>query len=228
VYDKEKISKMQKAADILSEILREVASNAKEGVSLLELDHLAEELCRKNNVEPAFKGYEGFPATLCTGVNDVVVHGIPDEYVLEAGDIVTVTIGEVDKETKRLLEATKNAVLAGTKMAKPGNRTGDIGNAMQKVVEKEGFTVVREMTGHGIGYKLHEDPYIPGFGEPGTGDILEKGEVIAIEAIVNQGSREIVISREDRWTTFTKDGMLSALFEHTVVVDENPVILTKW
>lgn len=245
MYDKTKIEKMRKAADILSRILKKVASEAKEGVSLAELDAMAEQMCKENNVIPAFKGYEGFPSTLCTGLNDVVVHGIPDESVLKDGDIVsidmgikyqdvysdcavTVAVGEVSKDAKRLMDSTKRSVEKAVSMAKVGNTLGDIGHAIQSTVEADGFSVVKEMVGHGIGYELHEDPFVPGFGTPGQGQKLQKGMVLAIEAIINQGSPDIGISREDGWTSVTKDGMLSALFEHTVVVDENPDVLTKW
>jgi methionyl aminopeptidase len=244
-YDGKKIEKMAKAADILHLIFKELVAKAKEGVSLLEIDDLAQELCVKYKVIPAFLGYEDFPAAVCIGVNDVVVHGIPDEYVLKSGDIVsidfgikyqdvfsdcsvTVAVGEVPASVKNFIETTKQSVLNGIKQAIPGNFTGDIGNAMQTTVEKQGYSVVREMVGHGIGYSLHEEPYIPGFGSKGSGERLYKGQTIAIEAIINMGSPEIVISKEDGWTTWTKDGMLSALFEHTVVVDTTPRILTKW
>jgi methionyl aminopeptidase len=244
-YDAVKIEKMAKAADILHLIFKELVAKAKEGVSLTEIDQLAEQLSHKHNVIPAFKGYEDYPASTCIGVNNVVVHGIPDDYVLKSGDIVgidfgikyqdvfsdcsvTITIGEVPKDVKNFVETTKRAVLNAIAQAVPGNRTGDIGNAIQTTVEKQGYSVVKEMVGHGIGYQLHEDPYIPGFGQKGHGDKLYRGQTLAIEAIINMGSPEIVISRDDGWTTWTKDGMLSALFEHTVVVDNTPRILTKW
>ncbi|MBI2357156.1 type I methionyl aminopeptidase [Candidatus Dojkabacteria bacterium] len=243
--DKVKIKRMKEAADILSPILREISDASVEGVNLLELEDLAIQLCRQYKVKPAFKGYEGYPAALCLGVNDVVNHGIPYDYELKNGDIlgidmgvkyqsvysdcaVTVTIGEVSDEVKKFLETTKQAVLNGIKQAKPGNTVGDIGYAMQTTVEKEGYSVVKEMVGHGVGYELHEEPYIPGYGRKGDGEKLYKGQTIAIEAIINQGRPEIKISRKDGWTASTKDGMLSALFEHTVVVDDNPRILTKW
>lgn len=245
MYDKVKIKKMQEAANILSAILKELQSETKVGVNLLYLEGLANALCSQYKVKPAFKGYEGFPAALCLGVNDIVNHGIPNDYILEDGDIlgidmgikyknvfsdcaVTLTIGEVPSTTKKFLEATKQSVLNGIKQAVPGNKVGDIGWAMQTTVEKEGYSVVKEMVGHGIGYELHEDPYIPGYGTKGTGETLYKGQTLAIEAIINQGRPEILISSEDGWTSFTKDGMLSALFEHTIVVDDNPRILTKW
>lgn len=243
--DVDKIEKMKKAGDILSQILGEISKMAGVGVKLIDIDTKAENLCKEFNVKPAFKGYEGFPKTVCVGVNDIVVHGIPDEYELKSGDIVsldmgikyldifsdsavTVAIGKVSSEALRLMEVTKRAVLNGVKEAKPGKRVGDIGYAMQKTVEEAGFSVVEEMVGHAIGYDLHEEPYIPGYGEKGTGEKLYEGQTLAIEAIVNEGRPEILISREDGWTSRTKDGKLSALFEHTVVVAKNPVILTRW
>lgn len=244
-YDEVKISKMKEAGNICSAIFKEVIDNTREGISLKELDDIAEGSCKNNNVRPAFKGYEGFPATLCTGVNDIVVHGIPDEYILVSGDIVsidfgieyqgvysdmaiTIPIGEVTAEIDKLLTTTKEALFAGIKQACVGNRVGDIGAAMQKIVEGNGYSVVREMVGHGIGYDLHEEPNIPGYGTPGSGERLYNGQTIAIEAIVNQGRPEILISSDDDWTTFTEDGMLSTLFEHTIVVGDEPIVLTAW
>ncbi|MCA9376686.1 type I methionyl aminopeptidase [Candidatus Nomurabacteria bacterium] len=244
-YDPEKIVKMEEAGVICSEILRNVLSKVSVGVSLIELDQYAEQLCIDNKVIPAFKGYEGFPATLCTGVNDVVVHGIPDDYVLEDGDVLsvdfgikykdvysdtsyTVIIGEVSDEIKKFVNVVKDATLAGIANAKPGNHVGDIGHAMQEIVEKNGYSVVKEMVGHGIGYDLHEEPYVPGYGRKGKGQELYRGQTLAIEAIVNQGLPDIFISIDDGWTSYTEDGMLSALFEHTIVVDQKPKILTSW
>lgn len=243
--DIEKIEKMKIASNMLSDMLKELRLMAKEGITLLDLDDFAEEMCRKEGVLPAFKGYDGFPKTLCVGVNDVVVHGIPNEYVLKSGDIVsidmgikyegvysdsaiTVGIGQISDNAHKLMEATKLSVLNGIKEAKPGKRVGDIGYAMQKTVEERGFSVVREMTGHGVGYHLHEEPYIPGYGQKGTGEKLYEGQTLAIEAIINEGKPDIYISREDGWTSTTKDGKLSALFEHTIVVGKNPQILTRW
>lgn len=243
--DIDKIEKMRKAGVILSQILSEISSMAKQGVTLLEIDDRAEQLCKEYNVKPAFKGYDGFPKTVCVGVNNVVVHGIPDGYVLKDGDIVsldmgikyqgvfsdcavTVGVGKISDIAKKLMNATKQAVLNGIKEARPGKRVGDIGYAMQTTVEKQGFSVVEEMTGHGVGYELHETPFIPGYGEKGTGERLYEGQTLAIEAIINEGKPEIRISREDGWTSTTKDGKLSALFEHTVVVGKEPLVLTKW
>ncbi|MCK9368713.1 type I methionyl aminopeptidase [Candidatus Dojkabacteria bacterium] len=243
--DIQKIEKMKIAGDILSSIIAVLQKEAKVGVKLIDLDKIAEDLCVKNNVLPAFKKYEGFPNALCVGVNDVVVHGIPDEYALRNGDIVsldmgvkyldvfsdaaiTVIIGEVDETVKTFVNTVKTALMKSIKEAKPGKHVGDIGYAIQNTVEKAGYSVVKEMVGHGIGYKLHEEPYIPGYGERGGDEKLYAGQTLAIEAIINMGGPDITISRVDGWTSRTKDGMLSALFEHTVVVDATPKLLTAW
>ncbi len=244
-YDTDKIEKMREAGVICSRILKQLQDQVAIGVALIEIDQLAEELCRKEKVIPAFKGYGGFPAVICAGPNDIVVHGIPDDYRLQSGDIlsidfgikyegvfsdtsVTLPLGEVTKQAQRLIDVTKEATLAGIREARPGNHVGDIGFAMQNVIESNGFSVVKEMVGHGIGRELHESPYIPGYGNKGKGEKLERGQTLAIEAIVNQGSDQIFISSDDGWTSYTEDGMLSALFEHTIVVDEEPEILTAW
>jgi methionyl aminopeptidase len=243
--DIDKIEKMKEAGVILSKILKEISLMAKAGTSLLDIDNRAEELCKQNNVTPAFKNYEGFPKSVCVGVNNVVVHGIPDEYVLQEGDIVsldmgikykdvysdcalTVAVGKISDSAKKLIEATRLAVLRAIKEAKPGKTVGDLGYAMQSTVEAQGFSVVREMTGHGIGYHLHEEPFIPGYGNKNSGEKLYEGQTLAIEAIINEGKPGIYISREDGWTSTTKDGKLSALFEHTVVVGKEPLALTQW
>lgn len=242
--DPEKIQKMREAGKICATILNELCVSAREGLSLIELDQLAEQLCNENGVRPAFKGFEGYPATINANVNDIVVHGIPDEYELQDGDLLgidfgieykgvfsdasdTVIIGQGSPEMERLINITRTATMNGVSKAIPGGYVGDIGYAIQTTVEKAGYSVVREMVGHGIGHNLHEDPYIPGYGVPETGEKLYDGQTIAIEAIVNQGSPEILISADDNWTTFTEDGMLSALFEHTVVVGKKPEVLTQ-
>jgi methionyl aminopeptidase len=245
--DEEKIKKMREAAVICSDIFQQIIKLAKEGAPLMEVDALAESLCYKNKVKPAFKGYEGFPSTICVSPNDVVVHGIPDELKLEEGDLLAVDMGIKYKDvysdmaitfpiggsyreasTQVFADTVKAAVLAGIEAARVGNKVGDIGHAMQTIVEKGGYSVVKEMVGHGIGYELHEDPYIPGFGKPNTGEKLYDGQTIAVEAIINEGTDEIVMDADDGWTTYTNDGKLSAIFEHTIVVGEKPEILTKW
>ncbi|MCC7289935.1 type I methionyl aminopeptidase [bacterium] len=243
--DIEKIEKMGIAGDILSNILKKLSDKAGIGVRLDEIDDLAETLCKQNGVLPAFKGYENFPKAVCIGVNNVVVHGIPNEDTLKDGDIVsidmgikyqdvysdcavTVGVGKISANAQKLLEITKKAAMDAIKEAKPGKRVGDLGFAMQNAAESNGFSVVREMTGHGIGTALHEEPYIPCYGIKGQGERLYEGQTLAIEAIVNEGSPDIRISRDDGWTSTTKDGMLSALFEHTIVVGKQPQILTRW
>ena len=236
---------MKKAGIIAASILQVVCKEAKQNVSLLELDEIAEQLCYENEVIPAFKGYEGFPNTLCVGVNDIVVHGIPNEYKLQSGDIVsfdfgikykkvfsdtayTIIIGEVSDEITKFVQTVEKAMYKGIAQAIPGNRVGDISNAIQSTVENRGYSVVREMVGHGVGYALHEEPFVPGYGSKGKGEKLYEGQSLAIETIINMGKSAIEISGSDGWTSRTKDGSLSALFEHTVIVKKKPEILTKW
>ncbi len=243
--DNDKIQKMREAGDILSQILLDIRNGIKIGVSMIELDQIAMESCKKYNVRPAFKGYMDFPAAICVGVNDTVVHGIPDDYRLVDGDMLSVDmgieykkvysdsaftthVGTISKETERFIKVVHDSLYLGIDQAVVGNNVGDIGHAIDAYVSKHGYAVVKEMVGHGIGYKLHENPYIPGYGKKGSGSKLTDGQTIAIEVIINQGSPSIYISQEDGWTSKTKDGMLSALFEHTVVVGKNPEILTKW
>ncbi|MBN2100869.1 type I methionyl aminopeptidase [Candidatus Dojkabacteria bacterium] len=241
--DEEKIKKMREGGRIAASILRKVLVSVKPGVTTQELDKYAEDLCHKEGVLPAFKGYQDFPATLCVGPNDTVVHGIPGTTGLKEGDIVsidfgikyegvyldmarTVGVGKISSNAEKFIETVGKALENAIEEAKPGNTVGDIGYEIQSTVEEQGYSVVREMVGHGVGYKLHEEPMIPGYGNPGEGEALYEGQTLAIEAIVNQGSYEITISRKDGWTTKTKDGKLSALFENTVVVLEKPEILT--
>jgi methionyl aminopeptidase len=242
--DKE-IELMRKSGKILSDIVEEVSQKVREGISTLKLDKFAQDLCKRNAVKPAFLGYRGYPASLCLGVNDTVVHGIPSEdEILKEGDIIsldmgviykgyysdkaiTVGVGKIAGNAHKLINATEDALFAGIKQAKVGNTVGHIGFAIESVVDLAGFSVVRQMVGHGIGKALHEDPQIPGFGKRGEGERLENGMTIAIEAIINEGSSDIEFL-EDGWTTKTSDGKLSALFEHTVVVRERKAtILTK-
>jgi len=243
----DKINKMRDSAVICSNIFAEIIALTQEGAPLNEVDALAESLCYKNKVVPAFKGYEGFPSTICVGPNDVAVHGIPDGTIYQKGDLVSIDMGIKykgvysdmaktiaiggkyhEKSTQVFTDTVKAALFAGIEEARSGNRVGDIGHAMQTVVENGGYSVVKEMTGHGVGYQLHEEPFIPGYGRPNTGELLYDGQTIAIEAIVNQGTAEIVMDADDGWTTYTNDGKLSAIFEHTIVVGDKPEILTKW
>ena len=215
----------------------------KSGIKTIELDKLAEEFIVKKNAIPAFKGYRGYPGNICASVNNEVVHGIPGERVLKEGEIISVDVGvlkngfyadgawtfpvgEISNQNKRLLEVTLKSLEAGISQAQVGNRLGDISNAVQATAEKNGYSVVRDLTGHGIGRHMHEDPPVPNFGSPGSGLLLKEGMVLAIEPMVNAGGYEIK-TLEDNWTVVTLDGSLSAHFEHTIAVTQNGVeILT--
>ena len=214
-------------------------------MTTLKLDTIAEEYIRSQGAVPGFKGYGGFPGTLCVSVNENVVHGIPSNYALREGDIVSVDcgavkdgyngdstytfcVGEVDEEVKRLLRTTKESLYIGIEHAVEGNRIGDIGHAIQEYCEKRGYGVVREMCGHGVGRKLHEDPDVPNYGRKGTGPLIKNGMVIAIEPMINMGSKNIVIER-DGWTTRTKDRKPSAHYEHTIAIHHGkPDILSSF
>ena len=230
----EEIELLRAANQIVARTLAEVAKVIAPGVTTLKLDTIAEEYIRSQGAVPGFKGYGGFPGTLCVSVNENVVHGIPSNYALREGDIVSVDcgavkdgyngdstytfcVGEVDEEVKRLLRTTKESLYIGIEHAVEGNRIGDIGHAIQEYCEKRGYGVVREMCGHGVGRKLHEDPDVPNYGRKGTGPLIKNGMCIAIEPMINLGSKNIVIER-DGWTCRTKDRKPSAHFEHTVAV----------
>ncbi len=225
---------MAEGGKILAGVLKQVAAMAQPGITTLELDRAAEALILKQGAKPAFKGYEGFPYALCVSVNDVIVHGFPTEYVLKEGDIVgldlgvkwkgyntdmavTVAVGEVSFEARRLLHATKKALRLGIKKVRAGLTTGDIGNTIQRFVEDQGFGVVRDLCGHGIGKEVHEDPQVPNYGDRHKGDVLKEGMVICIEPMVTIGSHMIKRAK-DGYGFATKDGSLAAQFEHTVVV----------
>jgi methionyl aminopeptidase len=237
----QEIAKMEVANRIVAEVLEGVREKIKPGVETRELDELAEEMCRQRRVKPAFKGYRGFPRSLCVSINEEVVHGIPGSRRLAAGDLVsldfgvkydgyhgdaaiTVPVGEVDPKAKALMEATERSLYAGIAMVKKGNRLSDISHAVQDVVEGAGFGVVREFVGHGIGRALHEDPQIPNFGPPGRGPVLQPGITMAIEPMTSLGSWKVRIL-QDGWTAVTEDGSCSAHFEHTVALTENGVLI---
>jgi methionyl aminopeptidase len=225
-------------------VLEELARAVVPGVSTADLDRLAADATRARGAAPAFLGYHGYPASLCVSVNDEVVHGIPSgRRVLREGDLVgldfgavkdgffgdaarTVPVGVVSAAAAGLVAAARDALAAGIAAARPGGRVGDIGAAVQALVEARGFSVVREFVGHGIGRRLHEPPHVPNFGRAGTGELLRPGMVLAIEPMVNAGGPEVEVM-DDGWTAVTADGGLSAHFEHTVAVTENgPEILT--
>lgn len=237
---------MARAGTIVADALSLLGENIRPGTTTAELDQLADEFIRSRGGVPTFKGYRGpypYPASICTSPNDVVVHGIPDEYALAEGDILSVDVGvtldgfvadsaytflvgEIDAETERLLEVGNAALHAGIDRARAGGKLSDISHAVQRVTEDAGFSVVRSLVGHGVGRDMHEDPQIPNFGEPGRGPTLAPGMTLAIEPMITAGGHEVVV-RPDQWTIATADGSLSAHFEHTVAVTkEGPRILT--
>jgi len=227
---------MRRAGRITAEILEVLAENIKPGMKTKELDTIAGGELEKRKAKSSFKGYHGFPGNLCVSINDEVVHGIPGEHIIQEGDIVsldfgvvyngwqgdsalTLGVGRVDLEASRLIEVTREALVAGIDKARRKARLGDISAAVQSYVEGKGFFVVREYTGHGIGREMHEDPSIPNFGAPGTGPRLEKGMTLAIEPMVNAGGWRTKLA-SDGWTVLTRDGSLSAHFEHTILITE--------
>ena len=240
------IERMRRSGHIVRQVLDLVAGMARPGVSTMEMERAAEKKIRELGAKPAFKGYLNYPCVLCTSVNQEIVHGIPSERrVLKAGDIVsidcgvvldgyygdaavTVAVGEsVAPEVQKLLEITRASLYRAIEKARVGNTVGDLGSAVQELVEANGFSVVREFVGHGIGTKLHEDPQVPNFGTPGHGARLQEGMVLAIEPMVNAG-RPGTRVLEDNWTAVTEDGSFSAHFEHCVAVTASgPVILTE-
>ncbi|MDO9211220.1 MAG: type I methionyl aminopeptidase [Deltaproteobacteria bacterium] len=240
----QEIEKMRRSNQIVAEILAEIKTSARPGVTTRELDELAEALLAKLKAHSAFKGYNGYPAALCTSVNEEVVHGIPSNRVLKEGDIlsldfgaiydgfygdaaITLPIGSISTEAEQLLRVTEEALYLAIDQARPENRLMDISAAIQRHVESHGFSVVRDFVGHGIGKHLHEKPQVPNFGIPGRGVRLKPGMTLAIEPMINAGGCEVMI-REDGWTAVTKDRSLSAHFEHSVAVTENgPAILSK-
>jgi methionyl aminopeptidase len=240
----DEIKRMAESCRIVAEVLEGIQKIVAPGISSSELDAFAETYIRSKGARPAFKGYRGYPATLCTSVNEQVVHGIPSSAKLKDGNIisidvgvhykgfygdaaVTLPVGAVSKETKKLLRVTEKALEAGIEKTVKGNRLSDVSAEIQQCVESEGFSVVRNFVGHGIGRELHEEPQIPNYGKPGQGPQLVQGMTLAIEPMVNAGGWEVDILN-DGWTAVTKDSSLSAHFEHTVAVTKNGFeILTK-
>ncbi len=239
------IERMRRANQLVTEVLGALAAAARPGVTTADLDEMAEAQIRQAGAEPAFKGYRGFPATLCASINDEVVHGIPSRArALREGDIisldvgvklggffgdsaVTVAVGEVPAETTTLLDVTRGALDRGIAQARVGGRLSDISHAIQSWVERNGFSIVREFVGHGIGERLHEDPQIPNYGQPGRGPKLAEGMVLAIEPMVAMGGAQTRVL-SDGWTAVTRDGSLAAHFEHTVAVTAGgPLVLTE-
>ncbi|RLB78497.1 MAG: type I methionyl aminopeptidase [Deltaproteobacteria bacterium] len=238
------IVKMRTAGRMVAEVLQLLREKVQPGVTTFELDQLAEKQCIKWKAKPAFKGYGGFPFTICASPNDRVVHGFPDREPLQSGDIlsidfgliidsfygdsaITVPVGKIDSKTEQLLMVTNDSLHCGIAAAVTGGHLSDISNAVQIRAEKSGFSVVREFVGHGIGRRLHEDPQIPNYGVAGVGPKLKEGMTIAIEPMVNVGLSGVKVL-EDGWTAVTVDGKRSAHFEHTIAITENgPEILTR-
>jgi methionyl aminopeptidase len=241
---REEIDKMAKACLIVARTFDYLRDMVQPGITTKEIERSADDFIRSNNAVSAFKGYRGYPASICTSVNSEVIHGIPSQRTLEEGDIlgidlgvvkngfygdaaVTFPVGKIHKDAERLLKVTAEALNLGIKNAREGNRVSDISCAIQNYAESNGFSVVRAFVGHGIGRNLHEDPQVPNFGMPGRGPRLRAGMTIAVEPMVNEGGHEVMIL-EDQWTAVTVDGGLSAHFEHTILVTpDEPIILTK-
>lgn len=241
----EEIESLRENNLLVSATLAEVGRHVREGVTTLELDKIAEDFIRSHGAIPGFLGYNGFPNTLCVSVNEQVVHGIPSKYVLKNGDIVSVDcgtvmkgfygdsaytfgVGEVADEVKRLMRVTKEALYKGVEQAKAGNRVGDISAAVQYWAESNGYSVVRELVGHGLGRKMHEDPEVPNYGAKGRGPLLREGMVICIEPMINMGSCDVVFER-DGWTVRTKDRKPAAHYEFAVAIGrEGADVLTDF
>jgi methionyl aminopeptidase len=241
---KRELRRMRAAGRITAEALAMLREQIKPGITTRELDQMAYRFIRKNRARPSFKGYRGFPASICASVNEEVVHGIPGGRVLKSGDIISVDlgviyegyqgdaaftmgVGEIDRLARDLIAATEASLYAGIEQARPGNRLGDVSAAIEREASSRGFAVVREYVGHGIGRQMHEDPPIPNFGTPGEGPLLRQGMTMALEPMVNIGDWRTKVLK-DNWTVVTLDGSLSAHFEHTVAITANgPEILTR-
>jgi methionyl aminopeptidase len=241
----EEIDNMASSGAILARCLQMLRAKARPGVTTAELDEAAERFIRSQGAEPVFKGYRGFPGSICTSPNSMIVHGIPGSYKLQRGDIlsidvgvvlngwvadaaVTVPIGPVTPIATRLIQSTREALFEAVEQVRPGNHLGDVSAAVQRKVEADGFSVVRSLVGHGVGREMHEDPQIPNHGEPGTGPELEEGMVLAIEPMTTAGEDGIRVG-SDNWSVYSSDGSLACHFEHTVAVtSDGPRILTPW
>jgi len=241
----EEIEKIVASGQVLARCHRLLRSKAREGVTTADLDEAAERFIRSQGATPAFKGYRGFPGSICASPNSMVVHGIPGDYALQRGDVlsidigvdldgwisdaaVTLPIGPVSDLARGLLATTEASLYEGIEQCVVGNRLGDVSAAIQRRVEADEFSVIRSLVGHGVGRDMHEDPQIPNFGTPGTGPLLEEGMVLAIEPMVNVGTHDVRLA-PDNWSIFSEDGSLAAHFEHTVAITaDGPRILTPW
>lgn len=240
----QEVAIMRQAGKIVAAVLQKLREGIRPGIKTRQLDSIAMGELQKYGAKASFKGYRGFPAHLCVSVNDEIVHGIPGERRLDEGDIVsvdfgaivggfhgdgaiTVGVGRINSKTQELLAVTESSLVAGIKAARCGNHLGDISAAIQNYVEAQGFSVVREYSGHGVGRDLHEDPLVPNFGSPGDGPLLQRGMTLALEPMVTTGDWRTRLA-ENRWTVLTADGSLSAHFEHTIAINEDePEILTQ-
>jgi methionyl aminopeptidase len=241
---RQQIAKMREAGRLVAETFDLLRPHIRPGVTTRELDQMAEKYIRSRGATPAYKGYKGFPATICVAPNNVICHGFPSKTPLVEGDIVgidigarldgwygdacvTYPVGRISPEAAKLMEVAEEAMWRGIRAAQAGQRLGDVGAAIQTYVEANGCSIVREWTGHGVGEKLHEDPSVPHFGKPGTGILLRPGLIFTVEPMVNAGHYETVLDKKDGWTVRTADGSLSAQFEHSIVITDNgPEILT--
>jgi methionyl aminopeptidase len=241
----EEIDRIAASGQVLARCHRLLRSKARPGVTTAELDQAAERFIRSQGGRPAFKGYNGFPGSICASPNSMVVHGIPGDYALARGDLlaidigvdldgwisdaaVTLPIGPVSDIAAGLIESTRGSLFEGIEQCVAGNRLGDVSAAIQRRVEADGYSVIRSLVGHGVGRDMHEDPQIPNFGTPGTGPLLEEGMVLAIEPMVNVGGPDVRLA-PDKWSVYSRDGSLAAHFEHTVAItSDGPRILTPW
>jgi methionyl aminopeptidase len=241
----QEIDKMARAGLILAATLDEIERRIRPGVSTAEVDKLAERFIRSRGAVPTFKGYRGFPGSICASPNAMIVHGIPGPYRLVRGDIISIdvgvtldgwvadaartfTVGDVEERVQRLLAATEESLHAGVRQCRDGNRVGDVSNAIQRVVEGAGFSVVRSLVGHGVGRGMHEDPQVPNHGKPGKGPLLQEGMVLAIEPMTTAGRAGVRVGG-DGWAIFSQDGSAAAHFEFTVAITaDGPRILTPW
>ena len=237
---------MAAAGQVHARCMKLLASKIRPGVTTAELDEAAEKFIRSQGGIPTFKGFRGFPGSICASPNSMVVHGIPGPYELKKGDIISIDIGvtldgwvadaactfpvgPIDQETRRMLDVTKESLDLGASKMVPGNRVGDIGNAVQTHVEAAGFSIIRTLVGHGIGESMHEDPQIPNYGTPGKGALIEEGMVFAIEPMVNVGGPGVYADESDGWSVYSDDGSMAAHFEFTVAATKDgPRILTPW
>ncbi len=239
----QEIERMARAGAVVAEVLALLGERARPGVTTEELDALADDFIRSQGGQPTFKGYRGYPASICASPNDMVVHGIPGPYALREGDVLSVDVGvtldgfvadsaytfpvgEISPDAERLLDGCRAALAAGIEQCRAGNHLSDISHAIQAATEEEGFSVVRSLVGHGVGRAMHEEPQIPNYGEPGRGPVLSSGMTFAIEPMINAGGEDVEV-HDDGWSISTADGSLSAHFEHTVAITEDePRILT--